>query len=88
MKAQPSYTLEIHQVEGRLPLRDAQPMFAHWVDLTNAERVNYWLSVLSENHALAVELAALCGDGRPPARRRSWSRLIRVGFSTALADLG
>lgn len=56
MKAQPSYTLEIHQVEGRLPLRDAQPMFAHWVDLTNAERINYWLSVLGENHTLAVEL--------------------------------
>ena len=56
MKAQPSYTLEIHQVEGRLPLRDAQPMFAHWIDLTNAERMNYWLAVLAENHALAVEL--------------------------------
>jgi hypothetical protein len=56
MKAQPSYTLEIHQVEGRLPLQDAQPMFAHWSDLTNAERVNYWLAVLAENHSLASEL--------------------------------
>jgi hypothetical protein len=66
MKAQPSYTLEIHQVEGRLPLLDAQPMFAHWLDLTNAERVNYWLAVLAENHALAVELlrvTALVGSG-------------------------
>lgn len=56
MKAQPSYTLEIHRVEGRLPLQDAQPMFAHWSDLTNAERVNYWLAVLAQNHTLAVEL--------------------------------
>ncbi len=56
MRAQPSYTLEIHQVEGRLPLRDAAPMFAHWVDLTNAERMNYWLAVLAENHVLATEL--------------------------------
>ncbi len=56
MRAQPSYTLEIHQVEGRLALQDARPMFAHWVDLTNAERMNYWLSVLAENHLLASTL--------------------------------
>lgn len=56
MKAQPSYTLEIHQVEGRLPLLDAQPMFAHWTDLTNAERMNYWLGVLAENQLLTRDL--------------------------------
>ena len=47
-----SFTLEIHQVEGRLPLADAAPMFSHWRDTTNAERQNYWLSVLGENAML------------------------------------
>jgi len=47
-----SFTAEIHQVEGRLPLADAAPLFAHWQDTTNAERMNYWLSVLSENTLL------------------------------------
>ena len=27
-----SFTLEIHQVEGRLPLADAAPLFSHWRD--------------------------------------------------------
>src|SRR5664279_1715938 len=48
-----SFTLEIHQVEGRLPLADATDLFAHWRDLTNAERTNYWLTVLADNHLLA-----------------------------------
>jgi hypothetical protein len=47
-----SFTLEIHQVEGRLPLADAAWLFPHWQDTTNAERMNYWLSVLSENAML------------------------------------
>jgi hypothetical protein len=47
-----SFTLEIHQVEGRLPLADAAGLFAHWTDTTNAERMNYWLSVLAENAML------------------------------------
>ena len=47
-----SFTLEIHQVEGRLPLADAARLFSHWRDLTNAERMNYWLSVLGENAIL------------------------------------
>jgi hypothetical protein len=34
-----SFTLEIHQVEGRLPLADASRLFARWRDLTNAERL-------------------------------------------------
>jgi len=49
-----SFTLEIHQVEGRLPLADATDLFAHWRDLTNAERMNYWLTVLADNHLLAT----------------------------------
>jgi len=47
-----SFTFEIHQVEGRLPLGDAAWLFSHWQDTTNAERMNHWLSVLSENALL------------------------------------
>jgi hypothetical protein len=57
-----SFTLEIHQVEGRLPLSDAAWLFAHWQDTTNAERMNYWLSVLSEN-------AMLMANSIPPVPR-------------------
>lgn len=49
-----SITLEIHQSEGRIPLGNAAELFAHWEDLTNAERMNYWLSVLSENYTIAT----------------------------------
>jgi hypothetical protein len=50
-----SLTLEIHQAEGRLPLDpEAQQLFAHWRDRTNAERLNYWLSVITSNHILAT----------------------------------
>lgn len=51
-----SITLEVHQAEGRLPLGDAAKLFAHWGDLTNAERMNYWLSVLADNHAIATTI--------------------------------
>ena len=53
-----SFTLEIHQVEGRLPLADAARLFPHWRDTTNAERMNYWLSVLGENAMLVSSLLA------------------------------
>jgi hypothetical protein len=52
-----SFTLEVHQVEGRLPLNDAAWLFPHWQDTTNAERMNYWLSVLSENAMLISQHA-------------------------------
>ena len=52
-----SFTLEVHQVEGRLPLADAAWLFPHWQDTTNAERMNYWLSVLSENALLISQHA-------------------------------
>ena len=42
----------LFQVEGRLPLADAAWLFRHWCDTTNAERMNYWLSVLSDNAML------------------------------------
>lgn len=50
-----SFTLEIHPTEGLLSLGDAAPLFGHWVDKTNAERMNHWLWVLSRNHALVLE---------------------------------
>jgi len=50
-----SFTIEVHQVEGRLPLADSARFFPHWRDTTNAERMNYWLSVLSDNAMLAAD---------------------------------
>ncbi len=52
-----SFTVEVHQAEGRLPLADAGWLFSHWRDTTNAERMNYWLSVLSE-HAMLISQSA------------------------------
>jgi hypothetical protein len=61
-----SLTLEVHQAEGRLPLYgEARSLFRNWSDPTNAERFNYWLSVVTDNHVLACSaLAALAGSGR------------------------
>jgi hypothetical protein len=56
-----SFTIEVHQAEGRLPLADAEGLFPHWRDTTNAERMNYWLSVLSENAMLVSEALAQAG---------------------------
>jgi hypothetical protein len=53
-----SLTVEVHQAEGRLPLADAARLFPHWRDPTNAERMNYWLSVLSENAMLISQVIA------------------------------
>jgi hypothetical protein len=47
-----SFTLEIHPTTGSLPLDDAAYLFNHWRIKTNAEQMNYWLSVLAENHRL------------------------------------
>jgi hypothetical protein len=52
----PSFTLETHEGDGRLPLGSASELFTHWRDLTNAERTNYWLGVLADNHLLATTL--------------------------------
>ena len=54
-----SFTLEIHQAVGRLPLADAAGLFRHWKDITNGERMNYWLSVLSENALLVDDIVRL-----------------------------
>jgi len=65
-----SFTVEVHQVEGRLPLADAASLFRHWRDTTNAERMNYWLSVLSDNAMLisqnAVEPSRVTKPQPPP----------------------
>jgi hypothetical protein len=65
-----SFTLEVHQVEGRLPLTDGAWLFRHWRDTTNAERMNYWLSVLSDNAMLisqnAVEPSRVTKPQPPP----------------------
>jgi len=54
-------------VEGRLPLGDAAFLFPNWPDTTDAERMNYWLNVLSENALLIsqsiAELPELTGPG-------------------------
>jgi len=47
-----SFTLEIHPTAGRLPLGDASHLFNHWLDKSNAEQMNYWLTDLLENHRL------------------------------------
>lgn len=50
-----SFSLEIHPGSGRLPLNDASHLFGHWRDKTNAERMNFWLAVLSHNKKLVEE---------------------------------
>jgi hypothetical protein len=50
-----SFTLEIHPGDGSLPLGDADSLFSHWVDKTNAERMNQWLAVLVRNHGLLLD---------------------------------
>jgi phosphoglucan,water dikinase len=53
--AQVSFTLEIHPPDGRTPLGNAVPLFNHWTDKTNAEKMNHWLALLAENHRLLKE---------------------------------
>jgi len=53
-----SFTLEIHPTFERLSLDDAEPLFGHWRDKTNAEQMNHWLSVLARNQALLLEAMA------------------------------
>lgn len=61
-----SLTLEVHQAEGRLPLTDAAPLFPPGSDVTTAERVNYWLYVLSENVLLLSQAVADRAPDRQP----------------------
>jgi hypothetical protein len=52
---QVSFSLEIHPTEGRVPLGNASGIFRHWRDKGNAERMNFWLSVICENHQLVLD---------------------------------
>ena len=59
-----SFSLEIHPTEGRIPLGDAGHLFRHWADKENAERMNFWLSVLAQNHLLVADICEkVCEDG-------------------------
>ncbi len=53
-----TFSLEIHDTGGRLPLGNASYLFTHWVDKGNAERMNSWLSVLRKNQE---EILKICG---------------------------
>jgi hypothetical protein len=59
-----SFLLEIHPTEGRIPLGNAVPLFAHWRDKLNAERMNFWLSTLAQNRVL---LSDVCRRNTVPA---------------------
>ena len=49
---QVTFCLEIHPMEGRTPLGENAPLFSHWRDKSNAERMNYWLDMLVDNAIL------------------------------------
>jgi hypothetical protein len=68
-----SFSLEIHPTEGRLPLGDASYLFSHWKDKGNAERMNYWLSVLLRNHQLVSEV---CEKNLPNHSANAYYRSI------------
>jgi hypothetical protein len=68
-----SFTLEVHQAEGRLPLGDAAPLFPPGSDTATAERVNYWLSVLSGNVLLLSQAIAAGAPNRQPEPSEAWS---------------
>lgn len=50
-----SFTLEIHPPEGRLPLGEYAPLFGHWQELANAERMQCWIEVLLRDHRLLLD---------------------------------
>ena len=79
-----SFTFEVHQVEGRLPLTDAAWLFPHWQDITNAERMNYWLSVLSENAMLLSSM--LVTTCRYPAGAAGSEPATAAGGSSPWAE--
>ncbi len=53
-----SFMIEVHRQEGRSPLGAYRSLLAHWKDVTNGERMNYWLDVLLENAVLLREACA------------------------------
>lgn len=63
-----SFTIEVHPREGRLPLGNASYLFDHWVDKGNAERMNFWLSVMHKNRNLVLKA---CGKEVIAAKKGS-----------------
>jgi hypothetical protein len=59
-----SFTLEIHPTSEQLALGAGAPLFNHWTDKTNAEKMNHWLSVLSDNQRLMMKFLASAGQTR------------------------
>jgi hypothetical protein len=53
-----TFSPEIHPTEGRLPLGEASHLFQHWEDKTEAEKMNFPLSVLLENHLLLSDYSS------------------------------
>lgn len=51
-----SFTLEIHPRQGSAPLGEHAGLFAHWLDKTNAERMNFWLDRLVQNSQLVQDI--------------------------------
>lgn len=66
---QVSFMLEIHPTAGRLPLRDAALLFRHWTDTGNAERMNYWLSVLLQNRLIIEDVCRRWAEEQEGERR-------------------
>ncbi len=60
-----SLSLEIHPTEGRSPLGKEEPLFRHWTNLTNAERMSFWLDDLVRHGVL---LDAACETAVTPAK--------------------
>ena len=50
-----SFTLEIHPMFEQSPLGDAEPIFGHWKDKTNAGKMNHWMAMLSRNAQIVKE---------------------------------
>jgi hypothetical protein len=62
-----SFTLELHETEQRLPLREADSLFSHWRDKTHAEQINHWLAMVAENRQrLSASLQDVLRKVRPP----------------------
>jgi len=62
-----SFTLEIHEGVGRLPLGDAAGLFPDVHNVANAERMNHWLAVLAQNSRLIADAAPV--DSASATRR-------------------
>lgn len=60
-----SFTLEIHPAQRREQLTDAAPLFHHWNDKSNAERMNGWLLTLMDNHRLLADICNKACGGSP-----------------------